>query len=263
MLQFWRKKLVNGGEGVYNEKGKNFLKGRWGTIKARNLSRKLLLLASLLFWAAAITAWGEEELPPLWEEESLQSSLPEEEQPPPEEEESWQDWEENWSSSWNGADSASGWEFWEEEAQDSPPQWGPALAVPEEEPAFPEEEPVISEEPPPAASVPPVSSSKSPASSKSPKKAASSRETVELPEEEVPEADPPGILPRRVTEADLPPEDTPLWHRAADPNILWILLVAVSLVVLGLRILWQEDGRGRKSQEQPDTRKPSREKWGI
>ena len=25
MLQFWRKKLVNGGEGVYNEKGKNFL----------------------------------------------------------------------------------------------------------------------------------------------------------------------------------------------------------------------------------------------
>ncbi len=223
-------------------------------------------------WTAAAVAWGTEgNFPPQWEEEPPASlAFPEEAPAPPPEENGWQDWEEDWNGSWNGAASQSpgeeppGWEPWEEEDQDRMPDWGPALVDPEEEPAFPEElppEPSASSKPPASkAPKPPASKSEKAAKPKAPSK--SQGDTVTFGEDGTPGADFPGLLPHRVTQEDLPQGGTPLWHRAADPNILWVLLVAVSLVVLGLRLLWGED-QGRRSREDRDDREPVQEKWEV
>ena len=240
---------------------------RWGSCV---LPRLFPLFLGL--WAAAAVAWGTEgAFPPQWEEEPPASlSDPGEEPPVLSEADGWQDWEEDWNGAWDGAASGSpgeeapapDWEPWEEEEQDRTPQWGPALTDPAEGPAFPEELPpdFSSASEPPVSKVPkaPVDNNEKAAKPK----AGSRRDTVTPGENGTPGADFPGLLPHRVTEDDLPREGEPLWHRAADPHILWILLVAASLVILGLRILWGRGGE-ESGREKYDDREPIQEKWEV
>ena len=231
------------------------------------LARSFLLI--FLFFGvvlSVVTARGEDDLPPAFSEEDsplppffTEESVPPpplfpEESPPPAEPENdgWSDWEEDWTGSWNGAGDempSPEWELWREEDQEQPPEWGPD--DPDDGPAFPEEEP----EEQPSSAAPPSSSQSSSSKAKAPKSSSSQSSKkktarqgeVEPSDDGTPTADFPGILPRRVTEADVPQDTPPLWYRGTDPNILWILLVAFSLIVLGLRILWkQEDGGKRR-----------------
>lgn len=226
----------------------------------------LLFLIPSIMMLLVVTAWGEETaLPPLFsEEDSVLPPFSEENASLPfgfeEENEDdgggeWSDWEEDWNGSWNGAGDETpspDWELWKEEDQEQEPDWGPEKD-PEEGPAFPEEEP---EEKPSSATASSKSSSsdtlKPPksSSSKSAKKKTAKQGGLEPSDEETPGADFPGVLPRRVTEEDIPRYAPPLWYRGTDPNILWILLVALSLIILGMRILWeQEDNRKRRRKD--------------
>ena len=221
---------------------------------------RLLLPAFVLGIAALtpVTAWGEDSLPlPVFQEEEgiLPPIFHEEEELPfdfEEEGEGWQDWEEDWNASWNGSgeeEPGPVWEFWEEEDQEEAFEWGPQ-EDPEEGPAFPEEEPPESSprHPAPSSSAAPSSKPKSPSKSGSTQKTRK-QETVEAPKEETPMADLPGILPRRVTEKDLPQRTTSLWRRASSPQIMGLLFAALALVILGLRILRSREEPVRRQGE--------------